>query len=344
LSYDRGVVRHASLAALLLFTVIACGACSSVPKLTFDEAEGGVSVDGGDAGPCVKTGVEICDDGIDNDCDGKTDCADNSCQQRFTCVDAAPDDWTLTALADGARPNCPTGFDEAKDVRTVVGESGPAACACDCSGAASCAPAGIVAAFDNDSGCNANTETFAVKSSCERVSINLSANTFVKATAGTASACGGSKNGVAPPVRDSRTCALPKVGGGCGSGQVCVPRANNNFALCVSKPGSIACPGAFPSTRHAGTNASDSRTCGTCTCTASPCTGELHLFDNKDCSNDEKLKITATASPGACGHLTNGGFQARGYTSTVTGGCVMTGSPQGAGTLSLSDETTICCK
>jgi len=344
MSYDRGVVRHASLAALLLLTVIACGACSSVPTLTFDDEEGGASADGGDAGPCVKSGAEICDDGVDNDCNGKTDCADDACQTRFTCASGAPDDWTLVALAEGARPNCPTGFGDAKDVRTVQGAGGSASCACECGGAASCSPAGLAAALGKDASCSGNAQSFAVKAACEKINVNIGASTFAKVTAGTANACGGNKNSVPVPLRDSRTCALPKVGAGCAAGQVCVPKAANGFAMCVSKPGSLACPGAFPGMLHAGTTVNDTRACGTCTCTASPCTGELHLFDSKDCSTAERLKVTASAPPGACGQLTNTAFQARGYTTTVTGGCVPAGIPQGAGALTLSDETTICCK
>src|SRR5690349_16758394 len=141
MSYAEGVVRHASLAAFLVLVV--CGACSSVPDLNFaDDAgrtEGGPGTSGG---PCVKTGNEICDDGIDNDCNGDIDCADDACDSRYTCVDRAPDDWQLTALVEGSRPGCPTGFGDGKDVRTVTGSTGTPACGCDCGGGAACAPAG----------------------------------------------------------------------------------------------------------------------------------------------------------------------------------------------------------
>jgi hypothetical protein len=177
------------------------------------------------------------------------------------------------------------------------------------------------------------------------MNINLPANMFAKATAGTASACGPKKPGLPAALRDSRSCAVQRAGGGCGAGQVCVPKPGNAFAMCVTKPGAIVCPGAFPSAHRAGTSASDTRTCGTCSCTAAPCTGELHLFDDKDCSGAEKLKINATAPPGACGHLTNAAFQMRGYTTTVTGGCVPSGpAPMSTGALTLEGESTICCK
>ena len=42
-----------------------------------------------DAGACDGGGVELCGDGLDNDCDGKRDCQDTDCNQQ-SCVRAAP--------------------------------------------------------------------------------------------------------------------------------------------------------------------------------------------------------------------------------------------------------------
>ena len=281
-------------------------ACSSVPDLVFAGADGGV-----DAGPCVKSGAELCDDGIDNDCNGKTDCADDACQQRYRCVDRAPDDWQLTALVQGARPDCPDGFGEGNDVRAVRGGSG------------------------------ATTD-------CQRLSgLQIGDNAFVRATAGSAGSCRGSANGTVPDVRDSRTCAVRKAGGGCGASQVCVPRTDNGYAVCIAKDGDHSCPGAFPTSIHAGSNVQqDSRACSpcTCTCAAAPCTGEVKLYDNRDCSDGEKLRIAAGAPPGNCGRASNGSFQARSYTATVAGGCVMAAAGKESGTISLADERTVCCK
>jgi len=58
--------------------------------------------------------TEDCTDGIDNDSDGKIDCADSDCSVGFSCHNPVPDGWTgHYALADGtfsALPgNCPGG-------------------------------------------------------------------------------------------------------------------------------------------------------------------------------------------------------------------------------------------
>jgi hypothetical protein len=327
--------------ALGALVALATSACSTVPDLVFDDGDGGA-----DGGPCVKTGPEICDDGIDNDCNGKTDCADDACQQRYRCVDRAPDDWQLTALAQGGRPTCPDGFGDSSDVRAVRGSSGAPTCGCDCGGASACSPNGIVAGIDNSPGCGGTSQTFDASTDCQRLNgLQISGNAFVKATAGTATSCRSTANGTVAEVRDGRTCAVRRAGGGCGASQVCVPRTTSGYSVCIAKGGSQTCPGAFPTSISAGSNVQqDSRACSSCTCTAAPCTGEVKLYDNRDCSSGEKLTLAASAPPGNCDRVSNGSFQARGYTATIAGGCVMAAAGKGSGTLTLADERTICCK
>ncbi|HSO40011.1 MAG TPA: hypothetical protein VLT33_46105 [Labilithrix sp.] len=331
---------RASVVLLAVFAV-AVAACSSLPDLKFDDA------DGGPVGPCVKTGSEICDDGIDNDCNGKTDCADDACGQRFRCVDAAPADWQLTALAEGSRPGCPAGFGDAADVSAVRASSGAPTCGCDCGGASACMPTGIAVGIDNDPSCSATNETLAPRSDCGRLQGNgfsVDANAFAKVTAGSAASCRPTGNGTVPALKDSRTCAVPKVGGGCGGGQVCAPRTSNGYAMCIAKSGSTTCPGSFPTSLHAGTNPRDTRSCTGCTCTTAPCTGEVKLYDSRDCNGGEKLTLTASGPPGACARVTNGSFQARSYTATASGGCVMAAPGKANGALDFDAERTICCK
>jgi len=320
--------------------LFASAACSAVPDLTFADS------DGGDAGPCVKTGAEVCDDGIDNDCNGKTDCADDACQARYRCVDRAPDDWQLTAFAQSSRPDCPDGFGDRTDVRAVRAGSG--GCACDCGGASACDPNAIVAGIGDDPSCAVITKTFDARSECQRLDgagLQVSGNAFVKATAGTAASCKGSANGSVAEVADARTCAVRRTGGGCDGGKVCARRTSDGYSVCVAKDGNQSCPVNFPTSVRAGTNVQqDSRSCGACTCMTAPCTGEVKVYDNRDCKDGEKLKLSARAQSGTCTRGSNGPFQARGYTATVEGGCVMGAAGAASGTLSFENERTICCK
>ncbi|HEX9859811.1 MAG TPA: putative metal-binding motif-containing protein [Nitrospirota bacterium] len=55
----------------------------------FAEATCGTSVDCDDSDPSVNAGaLEVCDDGIDNDCDGMVDCADRQCGVSPACAPA----------------------------------------------------------------------------------------------------------------------------------------------------------------------------------------------------------------------------------------------------------------
>ena len=46
--------------------------------------------------PCTPTGAEICDDGIDNDCNQATDCEDPACAVGFVCLPAIPSGTSAT--------------------------------------------------------------------------------------------------------------------------------------------------------------------------------------------------------------------------------------------------------
>ena len=119
-----------------LSAIVSTGACGSVPDLRFDDGDAG-NISAGEGGVdarrdvdpnCKKTGPEICDDGIDNDCNGDVDCQDSACG-GFSCQDA-PAGWTAVGFAAAERPSCPSGESES-DLKVVSGD-GSATCACSC--------------------------------------------------------------------------------------------------------------------------------------------------------------------------------------------------------------------
>jgi hypothetical protein len=84
--------------------------CSIAPACTLnctDADEDGYSVEGGDCGPvdcndsdaAVNPGAnEVCDNGVDDDCDGLVDCADGNCDADaacLTCTDADGDTYNV---------------------------------------------------------------------------------------------------------------------------------------------------------------------------------------------------------------------------------------------------------
>lgn len=342
-SYDRGVGAHTSIVGLLAsaaaFVLVTTGGCSSVPDITFDDAAGGSS--GGPCNPNAAT-AEICGDGIDNDCDGRADCADRACEGRVSCVDH-PSDWQVIAFAEGTRPPCPDGFGDGIDVRSVQGSAGPPSCACNCGGACSGGSVGL--AFGDNPSCGDASESLDVRTDCRRLTGNadfsVGTNTFMKATAPAAPSCNGAPSAAPPPLRDSRTCKATAQGaGGCSGSSSCAPRVGNGYQLCLQKAGASECPPGFASARRVGTSAVDTRACSACTCKSSPCSVEVKLFEDFGCDT-QRLSVTTS---GTCSQLTNSGFNARGYAMKISGGCEAATPPQGSGSLVLTGESTVCCR
>ena len=150
MSYASPVLRRSVLAlAVVAGTVVAC---SSLPELTFGDGDAGGSEGGGpegsageggtdapiDTAGCVKSGAEICDDGLDNDCNGLTDCEDPACG-GFACVTPAPDTWQLVAFVAAAPPACPTGYTAPTDLKVLSG-SAMHTCPCSCVGSGGTGP------------------------------------------------------------------------------------------------------------------------------------------------------------------------------------------------------------
>jgi hypothetical protein len=331
------------LAFALLLT--ASGACSSVPDITF----AAVDVDGGSSGspggPCVPSGAEICGDGRDNDCNGSADCADPACAEKFACVDGVPAGWQVVAFADGARPPCPEGFDESTDVMTVVGATEAAVCGCNCAGVSTCAVGSLSVALGANAACGTATESLALTTGCGKLNggdrFSVGANTFIKVTAPQPPACNGNPTSTVTPLREGRVCAATvKDAGGCAASASCAARVSAGFALCVQKAGSNECPPAFPVVRHAGTGATDTRACSACTCASVPCEAKLTLHDSVTCASAQANATTSAA----CSQIANAAFTARGYETTVSGGCGAASTPLGTGSLVLAGETTVCCK
>lgn len=402
------IVRRIFAATTALVTVAGIvTACSSVPDVTFGDelddggktlpdtgpgksdtgpltdATGDVSTDAPndaptDTGPCVPTngGVEDCDDGIDNDCNGKTDCADTACNPTHQCIPTPPNGWSLVGEADNTRPSCPTEYPTTKDIDVVSG-TGAGTCSCDCSPtvpAEACNVQQSTVRISGVAACNGTDTTqsvFAAQGACTALTSTIAVpngQSFGKSTPPAApSACGASTQITnVPPITSGRTCApaaAPTFGIGCGIGQVCARKVPAGLALCVQKSGtSDACPGTYPGRRTAGTSAQpvdagadaddggdsgapatvDNRTCNACTCNAPSCTATVTLFENANCVGGS----TTGALGAACVATTNKNFVAQAYKSTTSGtGCSVAAgfNTATAGSIAFTGPTTICC-
>lgn len=366
-----------AIASLLVFVAVgAAAACSSVPDVTFSDDAGGSSgsdgsdgssggFDGGDGAPeaapgCVKTGPEVCDDGLDNDCNGQTDCMDPACNAGYTCSDPPPSGWALVAFSEATQPACPTGFGASTDLKVVEGTGSGGTCSCACVGGGGavekCADGKYTLGYGAGV-CNTSTapNLNAAQGACSAFAapLDVPSGTFaaVNAISGP-TFCSGNSTKNAAPLTDGRKCAVPRVGKGCSGAQVCIPKPTGMKA-CISKPGADSCPTSFTAQRRAGTGATDNRVCSgdcsaACSAAPAPCTGSVTIYANATC-NTSGQKFAPVTAGASCATLaddfgTNG--VARAYTSMVTGGC---GTPQGfsaalTGAVTFAGPETVCCK
>ncbi len=344
--------------ALALVAGAASGGCSELPDVHFGDTasgEGGSGEGGAGEGGidprCKSTGREICDDGIDNDCNGRVDCQDSACaQQGFSCQDA-PADWKPASFSASAHPSC--GSSAASTDLMVAAGDGSASCDCTCDAVGgSCASGEFTVAISNESTCAVGAQTAnvpATAAGCMALgtSINVPLNAHAKLSPPAPPTSCAPKPSVNGALTNGRLCQADKVGGGCRSGQVCAPKPANGLQACVAKDGRAACPFGFDQRSTAGTTANDGRSCNGCTCgSPSACSGgSVSLYGNSMCKTVGSFSGAENLGT-ACDATTEDNFNATFVRVTSpSGGC---GAPtsKGApgGMLSFTAERTVCCK
>lgn len=329
-------------------------ACSSLPDLSFDGDGGpvvdGSGVDGGVDASCTRGAAEICDDGVDNDCDGKIDCADSDCNAGFSCQ-AAPADWALIAFSASAQPACPAGAAQT-DLKVSDGD-GAAACSCSCSGVGGACTGNVTVVATNEATCGVSPGMGSVPQGaggCTALAANVPvpAGAFAKVVQPVGPTSCAVVSAAKGPIATGRACQAARYGGGCGGGQICAPKPTTGLESCVAKAGKNVCPTGFPARHTVGTTANDQRTCTGCACgVPTPCAGAtVSLYDAATCKtvgqNHGAVDIGSTCATTSDSSFTATHFRS---TSVTGGGCGLpTAQAVPGGTLSFTDERTVCCK
>ena len=375
------ILRRTFAATIPAFMVVGVvTACSSVPDITFDDdatasdadpnvlPDGG-RLDGSDAPAdvavdpnCVRSGSEVCDDGLDNDCNGLVDCADPSCQPNFECVDRAPPGFELLGVAD-TQQVCPPAYTDPADLEMLVGAN--AACECSClENGGSCTAGTAEVTVSTDGACAGGVTTtrslLRTQATCAalpggKIDVGSNNSRNERALAATAPTSCQPEIAIKLPAQLSgRTCKPPApTGGGCPPTQVCVRRPTAGFALCVGKPngdaGSPSCVAPYLTKRRAGGSVTSIPTCDVADCSCNgptACTGSVTLYETANCSTAAGGKSEEIAADGTCRAMTvtGGAWSALAYRATSSGGCAPVGTPVPQGTLDLANEETICCK
>jgi hypothetical protein len=350
----------ATIATLFALTAsMASGGCSSLPELRFDEdASALFPGDGGQEGAinCKRSGSEICNDGIDNDCNGKTDCEDFACrQQGYSCQDV-PNDWTAISFSATARPTCPDGT-MSVDLKVAPGDSTGATCNCSCNGVGgSCTSGSFTVTSANDGACSSTPTTTTVpvnNAACAALTTNIVLANRAMLTPPSPPASCALTSALNGALTDGRLCQAVAgsalMGGGCGTNQLCARGASTGLASCITKNGRSACPVDFPQRSTAGTDATDSRSCSGCACAApTPCTGgDVSLYESSTCKAVGGFQ-NATGITTSCNNLNpDSNFTATSFKSTppTGGGCgALTNPGTVTGGVSFINERTVCCR
>ncbi len=279
---------------------------------------GGAGGTGGAGGaPCKATGPENCFDGIDNDCNGKIDCADPACGSTVAqCVALDPTSAPIGLLSGGTGPCTTALYDQATAIfanqnqlscTTIVAgqgcscKPGPVSCTttlagfktvAECTGNTSSGEAAGKFVTDQDNACTAGAPPWTTDGLGDIYGIAVT--TFV-ASAG---ACTPSGTANVPKFGfgvSGTFCATKSVGGGCGAGQVCVPTTGAGGVCQLFDGMKTTCPGGASAVPWY-TGSSGSATCGPCTCgspvggscdqmlltagSASSCSGAAQLQSN----------------------------------------------------------------
>jgi len=304
----------------------------------------------GTTSPCTPTGAEICNDGIDNDCNLTTDCEDPACAVGFVCIPAIPSGWSAVAFSAQSRPSCPDGYPTALDVVSAPTDASTCACACTEQTAASCAK-GMVGIASMGAGACPGAPTISLAandSNCGGISLATVKNGTVKIAPlpPTQGLCSGTPMGTTPSPVGGRSCDVAAVGVGCANGGACVTSPSDPFVACIAHDSAMPCPLAFPNSSAVGTSANDTRSCTQCTCgTSATCSGpKLTFYSDGSCSmGAHELPVTSSCDPVNDG---NGhSYKSYEYTADIAGGqCQTTTDSTPTGSLVLMGERTVCCQ
>jgi hypothetical protein len=322
----------------------------------------------GPSGACVPTGPEDCTNGVDDDCNGKIDCADPACG-AYACAASVPSGWLgpvafWQAASSSAPPSCLPPFGSPIDGSEGLSAS-PATCTCACTASGqACSATGV---FHADQACASGacaTVTPAPSGACTAVPANACGSGGSFSVSGTPTPSGGSCTAQVTPAippaswtTSARACLYggpTDSPGGCSASQQCVaaPASPYGPKLCVysaATPPPSTCPAGYnantPAVLYSGF--ADTRDCGGCTCggpSGGSCAGTISLYGRGGCAGSSgaatyTLGTTCQAYMG----LSPVPGSVRAQYAVTAGSCSVTSQPMPNGAASPTGPLTVCC-
>jgi hypothetical protein len=389
-------VRRLALAVALApapLVFVACGLDTSGLEPTDVEPEGGVDAngidaeqpdvrvldgtggtDGADAADARDTSpppdgsdgcassVEICDNGVDDDCDGKIDCADPQCS-AWTCVGGPiPANWALAELTSSTTSACSANY--SGPPVTLYGGTFPAA-TCECSGTLA-TPGSCKSGTFTVSGNSATAPTTCTGFSAPLSASNGACTAFMATTPMasqlievvpapyTPGTCMPTPTKTVPPIEPTgQSCALTgSGGGGCmnqGGAGVCVPALSSGYDACIVRGGILPCPTGigFDHQYLVGIGTDDTRGCSDCTSTGptATCTNaELTLYTDSMCTTSGAvIQANSACAPIPVGGAGTPTYTAEEYSAVVHDETCGASPVTPTGSVSVTGPLTYCC-
>lgn len=309
-------------------------------------AGGSMSSPSSSSGACVASGDEDCFNGLDDDCNGRTDCEDTVCTAVAVC-EPLPEKAASGVIVLEADA-CPAGFtaDEQVIYRGLQ-DGGCTGCGCT-TGPTSCT--GNVWYYKDAMACSADTNQiggtpvgnfgFTCDSNPIVGGFIYGARTSIWKGSPSCTANGTATLAPAAWSQTRKFCRANAEGKGCGAGNTCVPK-QTTAPHCALAVGSGQCDGFGMSQDDWYTGFTDTRACGACGCTASGggCKG-VQLAVGSDYSCINKALVNETSKQ--C-------FSAGIYSPPVhlvgnpmLGSCTADASANGS--LAPTGQSTLCCQ
>lgn len=343
-------------------------------------ASGAGGTAGADAGQ-GGGGGENCTNGIDDNGNGKIDCADPACQTAgYVCAPAMPG-WkgpvAIWSGPTGSEPACKGGYPSVEASGNSGLEPGTVTCqSCSCGTPAGGTCSNVhITYWDTTSctngcwGCAGPAFTLADGASCTVFKQthgpsgqSPSAARFSPPTASGSSCAPQADNSgkkIPPPTWASAmvACGGEATGGkGCGDATTeCVPRPPSPFnSICIYQSGDKPCPaGAYTKKSVYYTGYADARSCTSCTCgaaTGQSCSGSVHVYTDQCASDETVMTVPKKCYPVPADSTTapyDGGLEdTRGATYTAgtpSGGSCKPGGGQPSGSVTGTGAVTFCC-
>lgn len=310
----------------------------------------GAAGSGGTSG----SGAEDCQNGVDDDEDGKLDCADTDCASGFSCA-TVPSGWTAVLAA--TQPwasnlpisSCAAGLSATRYFSGPATQSACSTCTCGALTGGNCGSTPITCTL-GDTACgnpaSINVGTCANFSAPGNGQISCS----LGATPLASGSCTPSTSTLLSPdpwheVVD--VCPLPAAG--CAGDSACVSTQDGTGPVaCVVAPGATSCPADWPTAKVVYTGGSDGRKCGSCKCSTASVTCASDSFSLMVAPDCVDFGPYPTFTSTSCKSYTLSGqptwsLQRAAASKKPSGSCTPSGGAA-YGAMNPTGKTTLCCR